>query len=518
MATGLDPRLPVLVGTGQLSQRTTDPTEAHEPAEMMVQALRAAEAASEGHGVLADADAVFTVHQLSGRYANVGRLVADRVGASPRRVVESVMGGNLAGSMVNAAARAIQAGDADVVLVAGAEAWRTRSRARARGVELGWTVQGDDIGPAEAYGDAAPLTSPLEEARGVVMPVHVYPLFEVALRAELGLSVATHRRRLGRLWSAFSEVAAENPHAWVREALSPEEISEASPDNRMVSSPYTKRLCSNNAVDQGAALVLTSVAAAEAHGVPRDNWVFLHSGADAVDHWHVSSRADLRSSPAIRLAGRDAFALAGIEAEDLAHVDLYSCFPVAVQIAARELGLVPRHADEGRGPIDGAGWGGIGAEVALTVTGGMSFAGGPWNDYPTHGLATMWDVLRRDPGATGLCTANGGYVTEHAMVVLSSDPPTFGSYRHSEPQAEVDALPACAVDDEHVGPVTVESGTVVHDREGPVRALVAARTPVGARTWCATTDVAAMEAFETVELVGRAAHREADGTLHLDAG
>jgi acetyl-CoA C-acetyltransferase len=503
MSGALDPRLPVLVGAGQLSNRPDRGDPEREPADLMVEALRRAEADSAGRGLLAATDVVHTVAELSWRYPNVGRLVAEQVGASPRRYVQSVMGGNLAGSMVNAAARAVQAGDADVVVVCGGEAWRTRSRARAEGRELDWTTQPDDTPPPEPFGVDHPLNSDVERARGVSMPVEIYPLFDVALRARLGLGIDEHRDRIGTLWSAFSRVAVGNPHAWIREAFTAEQVSRPTPENRMVAFPYTKRLCSNNAVDQGSAVVITSVEAAERHGVPRENWVFLHAGADAVDHWYVSERADLCSSPAIRLAGRDVFALAGIGPDDLDHVDLYSCFPSAVQIAATELGLAPS---------DGAGgWGGIGSRLPLTVTGGMTFAGGPWNAYPLHGLATMARVLRADPGSRGLCTANGGYTTEHAMVVLSSEPPTAGAFRHAEPQAEVDALPRVELDDAHTGPVTVESATVLHDRAGPVRAVVAARTPSGQRTWCTTADPDLLATVETEELVGR------PGTRHPDA-
>jgi acetyl-CoA C-acetyltransferase len=366
-------------------------------------------------------------------------------------------------------------------------------------------VQGDEVPEPELLGLDLPLVSEEEVARGVRLPVHVYPLFEVALRARLGLGVEEHRRRIGALWSAFSEVAATNPEAWIPQAFTIEEIVEPSPDNRMVSFPYTKRLCSNNQVDQGSGLILCSVAAAERAGVPRDRWVFLHAGAEAVDHWNVSNRADLCSSPALRLAGRDAYELAGIEVDDVAHVDLYSCFPAAVQIGARELGLV----------AEGDGWGSIGATRPLTVTGGMTFAGGPLNDYTSHGIATMAGVLRADPGSIGLCTANGGYTTEHAVVVLSTDPPRAGAYRRSEPQAEVDALPRVELDDAWVGPVVVESVTVPHERSGPTHALVAARTPDGDRTWCSSVEPALLVAARTEELVGRAGRRLADGTVAL---
>ncbi len=103
----------------------------------------------------------------------------------------------------------------------------------------------------------------------------------------------------------------------------------------MVSFPYPKLMNANDWVDQGAAFILCSVRAAREAGVPEDRWVFPVAGADALDHWFLSERDDLRSSPAIRLAGSRALSMAGIGIDDVAHVDLYSCFPCAVQIAAQ---------------------------------------------------------------------------------------------------------------------------------------------------------------------------------------
>lgn len=510
MSERLDPRMPILVGVGQITIRAELGDVPLEPADLMVEALRRAETDSGGDGLLRDADQVLTVNQTSWRYRNIALAVSERIGASPRRLATSVIGGNLSGVMVARAAADIQRGDADIVVVCGGEATRTRSRLRKDGITPDWTVQPDSIGPEESIGDERPLISAVEAERGVRLPVEVYPLFEVALRARLGLGVDEHIERVGNLWSAFSDVAATNPHAWTRTSMPGTEITSPSDDNRMISFPYTKRLCSNNQVDMGGALIVTSVAAAERAGVPRDRWVFLHSGTEAVDHWNVSNRIDLCSSPALRTAGRDAFALAGIGPDDIAHIDLYSCFPAAVQIGAIELGLI---ADP---MANGDGWGGVGATRPLTVTGGMTFAGGPLNNYTCHGIATMVEVLRNDPGSLGLCTANGGYTTEHAVLIMSTTPPTAGEFRHSDPQAEVDALPRIELDDAYVGAITVESATVGHDRTGPTRALVAARTPNGDRTWCASEDIDVMHAAETTELVGRTATRDAAGIISLD--
>ena len=134
------------------------------------------------------------------------------------------------------------------------------------------------------------------------------------------------------MWAGFSAVAAGNPHAWIRDRWTAEEIRTPSSRNRWVCWPYTKVMNANNAVEQAAGLILCSAAKAEALGVPRDRWVFPVAGTQAHDTYALSHRPDLRSSGAIRLAAQRLFALAGAGVDDVAHVDLYSCFPVAVEI------------------------------------------------------------------------------------------------------------------------------------------------------------------------------------------
>jgi len=72
-----------------------------------------------------------------------------------------------------------------------------------------------------------------------------------------------------------------------------------------------------------------------------DRWVFPLSGADAHDHWFpLAPRRSAIPLPAIQARpGLPALRLAGVAIDEIAHIDLYSCFPCAVQIAAHELGL-----------------------------------------------------------------------------------------------------------------------------------------------------------------------------------
>ena len=498
----LDPRTPVLVGAGQWSNRVDRGEPPVEPADMMAEALRRA-AADAGAGeaaatsLLAGADAVRVVAVFSVHYRNAARLVADRIGATPGDLAHSPIGGNEPQALVNRACLDILAGDADTILIAGAEAWRTRSTLGRDGMAgIGWGSEDEATPDARLTSPQADLNHPGEMSRGIYMPTQVYPLFEQALRHAAGRSIDDHLVHVSNLWSGFSAVAAGNEHAWTRREMTPEEIRTASPDNRWVCWPYTKVMNANNAVEQSAALVLCSAERATALGVPRDRWVFPLAGTQAHDTYAVSHRQDLRSSGAIRLATRELFALADVGADDLAHVDLYSCFPSAVQVAAAEIGL----------PLD----------RPLTVTGGLSFAGGPWNNYVSHSIATMAGLLREaDPGTRGLITANGGYVTKHALGIYGNEPGP--GFRWADVQDEVDRLPTRTLADQVDDAVTLESWVVTHDREGnPERALAACITDDGRRAWANSDDTDTVTELRSgAEQIGRRVKVDPDGALRL---
>ncbi len=497
MAAELDPRTPVLVGVGQLNVRVDRGEEPLEPVAMLAEAARLAAADSGGDAgrLLAGIDTIGVIDILSFRYRDPAALVADHLGADPKRRWSTVAGGNYPQTLLNRAACDIATGEADLVLIGGAEAWRTRSAARKAGSDLGWTAQPDDAAPTERFGDDTPLAHPDEIARGIFLPVQLYPLFESAVRAASGRDQAEHQRVVSELWARFSEVAAANPHAWIREARTAEEIRTAGPDNRMIGHPYPKLMNSNNSVEQAAALVLTSVERARDLGVPTDRWVFPWAGTDAHDTWFVGNRVSMHRSPAIGIAGNRALDLAGVGVDDLAHIDVYSCFPSAVQVAAEEIGL--------------------GLDRQLTVTGGLSFAGGPWNDYVSHSIATMAEVLRDDAGSVGLVTANGGYLTKHAFGVYSTEPPAR-AFRWQDCQAEVDDIGEVELVADHEGAVRIEAATVMYDRDGqPEQAIIATRTPDRDRAWATSTDADVIALVTEDEPVGVAAHRTAAGILSL---
>jgi acetyl-CoA C-acetyltransferase len=330
------------------------------------------------------------------------------------------------------------------------------------------------------------MTAPTEQAHGLFEPIHAYPLFESALRHALGLDATAHAERLGGLVSRMSEVAARNPHAWKQQRLTPAEVLSTEGGNRMICHPYTKVMNSIIAVDQAAAVLLTTVGHARALGIDEGRWVYLRGAADAQDVWYLSERPRLHESPALRAAAAAALEQAGCGLADIRLLDLYSCFPSAVQVACRALGLA---IDDPRG---------------LTVTGGMSLFGGPGNNYSLHAIATVCEKLREAGEGTALVTANGGYLTKHSVGVYARQPGAdpWAPREGGSLQVEAGGARRSLVRDGD-GEATVVAHTVRYNRGEPVEGIVLGELEAGRRCVATSTDPGTLAALLGEDCVGR---------------
>jgi acetyl-CoA C-acetyltransferase len=445
-AVPVHPRLPVLAAWGTAH----DHEGALEAVDLVEAAARRAVEATPGLGAAVD---LVLVPQGMWRYGDLGRLVAERLGAPGARTVLAELG-VLQQTLLTRAAEDVAAGRADVVLVCGGEA-----RARSAG---GPPAETPSSGPPdEVLRPASEIITRLEIERGLALPAASYAVIDTALAVADGDDTETHRRRLGALWSGFSAVAAGNPDAWDRIPYGPDDITTPGPGNRMIATPYTKRLCSQWNVSSAAALLVCSAEAARGHGVPDDGWVFPVAAAESNAMIPLTARRDLHRSAGFALAGARALELAGTTADEIDHLDLYSCFPAAVRVQARELG------------IDG--------ERPLTVTGGMTFAGGPLNNYVLQSTAAMADRLRGAGSATGLVTTISGMLTKQAVAVWSSTPPA--AFRSAEVGDDTHrATPTVEVVDEADGEGRVVGWTTLHERGTPTATLEVVDLPGGRRT------------------------------------
>jgi acetyl-CoA C-acetyltransferase len=452
----MDERAPIIVGVGQVTQRP-DTERPREPLALIAEAARLAERDANAGDIILEIDSLRVINHLSWPSKAPAHDLANALAVAPREAIYTAVGGNTPQWQVNEVADAIHRRDINVALIAGAEAVYSARRARTKGVDLGWSPRGN---PPADVGDTRPGSTDHEIKHGALLPTSIYPLFENALRHHYGRTIPDHQAALGELFAPFTQVAAANPYAWFREARTAHQIATPTADNRYIGFPYTKTMNAIMDVDQGAALIMTSVETARRLNIPEDRWVYLWGGAEATDHWYIRERENFHSSPAIRAAGEATFQAAGVTVGEINHFDIYSCFPSAVQIARDELGIA--QADP----------------RPLTVTGGLPYFGGAGNNYVTHSIANMVEKLRADRGAIGLVTANGWYVTKHAAGVYSTDPPR-NVWLRPDPkttQSTVDARPKPVVTDEPSGTATIETYTVTFNRDGaPEQGIIIGR-------------------------------------------
>ena len=482
---------PILVGIAQVTQHADDPSAAGEPLDLMIRATRAAARDAGAPALLTDASAVRVIRGMW-PYENPARAVAEAIGNPAAETGISFWSGTAVHHLLSVSALDIQRGSHQIVILTGAECGDTLARARRADTDLAWREAPGK--PDRAIGVELRMRHRAEAARGIVNPIHMYPIFENAIRHARGETIDSHIERISRLWAGFSRVAAKNPHAWMRECKTPLEIRTPGPDNRPVSFPYPKLMNSNEKVDQGAALILTSTDVARRLGIPRAKWIFPWASTEAHDTYAVSHRDNLHSAPGLGIAGGRCLEMAELGIDDLDHLDIYSCFPSAVQVALAELGLDESSASQ------------------PTVTGGMTFAGGPLNNYAMHGIARMVEVLRTHAGDIGLVTGNGGFLTKHAFCLFASEPPVR-EFRHDESQQQVDAMPTRDLSETPCGPAGVESYTVMFGRDGPNIGLAACLLPDGRRTWANTRDTEVLDAMMAEEFCGRQCRIDAGGTV-----
>ncbi|MYD44418.1 MAG: acetyl-CoA acetyltransferase [Gammaproteobacteria bacterium] len=471
---------PILVGVGQILNRIQDLQEALEPLEMMWQATCIAEADAACGSFLKDVQSIRVVRGMW-RYQNPAKVLGERLGATNFETVGTLIGGNQNQAVINTTACEIRDGKVELVLITGAENGNSSTKARRQGVDLPQTPAPgtyDRIIGAEQQ----PEHHDYEIAKGIQRAVQVYPMYDNRIRYSRGESIDEHLTRVSGLWSRFNDVGLRNPNAWVQTDMSPEEIRTPSANNRPVSFPYTKFMNANMSVNMGAALIMTSVAKAKQLGIPESKWVYPLAGVKGYDHFSATVRPEFDASPGIRRVAERLLEHSNVTADELDYVDLYSCFPSAVQVAAKEYGLSE--------------------ERDLTVTGGLTFGGGPLNNYVMHSIARTVELLRENPGSKGLVTANGGNIYKQVHGTYGAEPP-HKPFVADDVQAQIDALPERPCLASHDGAATIESYTVMFDGFDPTIGHVACRTTGDERTWVNTTDVEIVTAMTKEEFCGR---------------
>jgi len=486
---------PVIIGVGQYSERVGEPGYRElSHMDLAGEALKAAFADARAKRKLGPAlDTLAAIRQFEisatrysapfGHSNNTPRSIARRAGANPARAILEVVGGQGPQRLVGELAAEIAAGRSKMAAVVGSEAISTMRALLARGEKRDWSEKRrgtlEDRGPG--YEGVVDMTS---IRHGVGAPIGGYAIAENVRRERLGLSLQDYRLEIGKLFAPFTQVAAANPHSAAPTARAAEELAELTERNRLVAEPYGRLVVARDQVNQGGAVVIASIAEARRLGVPEDRWVHIHGVADCAEP-SMLSRENLEQSPAAVAAISTAFEIAGKGWQDLAAIDLYSCFAIPVFNLLDAFAL---NRDDPRG------W---------TLTGGLPFFGGAGNNYSAHGIAEAVQRCRAAPGSFALVGANGGIMSKYAAGVYSTAPASWKKSRwNSLPKIK----PAFAVLDAHDGEAVAESFTIQPGKSGETATLVAR---VGqARVLANSTDPAICAELRAGKVGGRAVRIE----------
>ncbi|MCB1703789.1 MAG: acetyl-CoA acetyltransferase [Halioglobus sp.] len=495
---------PILVGTGQQTWHQSDA--GRTPVDALHEVGASAIADTRCARITGAIDALAMVRFIADTTPGIGALfprnpgaaLAQRLGIDKPAIFQGTIGGNTPQYLVNHFAGKLARGEHSAVLLAGAELLATLFSVLRSGEDISaWADAGTEpptLGVEREGHTAAEL------AHGLYEPINTYPLFENSLCHHLGGSREHHIAEIAELCSHMSRVAADNPLAWRPEFQTAQRIRTVEKRNRYIGYPYTRAMNPVLEVDMAAAVIMTTAGKARELGIDESRWIYLHAGADVNDIWYVSERPTLHSSAAVKLAWQTVSAQAGIRLDEISHFDIYSCFPSAVRVACREIGL---------DPLDSRG---------VTVTGGLPFFGGPGNNYSLHAIAQMVDTLRNGAGGHGLVTANGMYLTKHSLGIYSTLPPARGwqDTDNAALQRQVDAAPRMTIAADPSGDATIETYTVSFGREGPQRGIVIARSDAGERIVANTrADEATLQQLMSADPIGHRGRVRVEDGLNI---
>jgi acetyl-CoA C-acetyltransferase len=479
--------IPVIVGAAQITQKK-DIDVPLDPLNLIAKTSNNAIQMSGVNDLRNNIDTLYMSTISSWIYDDPPTKLSNLLEISPTQKYSAPISGNVPQLLVNKAAKAISLGEIKAALIVGGEANYSRYRAKKGRITLTWPKP-----PPKAVNKARKAIifylSQLENRYRLTNPTYIYALIETALRAASGKSLEEHLDYIGKHYERFSKIASENPYAWDRKSYTADEITIPNPENRKVCHPYTKHMVANLYVDQAASLVIISEELANEIGINRKFWVYPRGGVDLKNVFYLSQRPKLYDSPAIREGSRLVLNQAGLKLEDIDAFDLYNCFPCMIEIAKKEIGIAE---DDSRD---------------LTITGGLSFFGGPFSSYSLHAIVTAVDLIKKNPSMKIMVLANGGYNTAQSIGIYGKEPSikSWDEIDCEKIQQSINEYSLPEPVEVANGNLTVEAYTIIYDKKSvPDYAVVIGKLASGERTLALIlTDSEKLLELEHQELVGK---------------
>ncbi|KAJ5239860.1 hypothetical protein N7468_004479 [Penicillium chermesinum] len=459
------PKVPVLIGVGDFTNHSTRIEDAKEPMQLMLDAIYNA---LRDTGLPTDRwrqlqqqiDSVDVVATWSWPYSDLPGLIGEKLGAQLKHKRLSEHGGNSPGLMLHQSAARIADGTCNVALVTGGEALGSLVALHRAGIKdpTGWTRRPEgESSLLEKMMTGSVTAESVGSKHGVNQAIHVYPLYENALRAHRRQTYEENLLESAKLYASFSETASKNPAAWkLRQTAY---ISRGPPaGNPLLMNAF-------NNVNMASACLLTSEAMAAQLGIPQDRWVYPVGGAGFEEHNDFWMRPSYHACPSVEKAIDTALDLAGMRKDELDVLDVYSCFPIVPKLVCQHLGISITNPPK-----------------PITLLGGLTSFGGAGNNYSGNrahilkALVAMTRELRNSNKKNGLVVANGGFLThEHAIILSSSAPRKFG-LPLEQAHHDVSAVGVPRFTEHAEGDAVIETYTVEFNRKGhPARGCIVGR-------------------------------------------
>ncbi|KAI4739645.1 hypothetical protein E4T50_09923 [Aureobasidium sp. EXF-12298] len=440
-----DELTPVIIGVGDIKNKSLEVENASEPAVLMKQAILESLkdtnlSTAKQDALMSAVDDLSVVATWTWPYPDLPDYLSKLLKIDPAVRHLSEHGGNSPCQLLDEAARRIAKGETTVAIVTGGEALASlRSCTVAKKMPPpGWPAP-DPNSRTMTADDLSLLGTTPGSLHKIGLPIHIYPLYENGFRARRKQSIRENHEESSALYAQFAEVAKENTLAWNHgKAASKEEIGTVSTKNRVICFPYPLLMNAFNTVNLAAACIVTSAGHARSLRIPESKWIYPLSGAGSAEDPDFWKRAAFDSAPAISASIDLALKNAGLQKRQIDLFDFYS----------HHLGLPT-------GPSDNP----------VTLLGGLTSFGGAGNNYSMHALTAMTRELRKGNKKFGLVLANGGVLTHQNVIILAKQP-NKGSvpYADQDSHAEIN-LPIPTFVEKPQGRATIEAYTVQFDRD-----------------------------------------------------
>ena len=467
----------VVAGTAARTDRGG--VDALDTVDAMVEVVRMAAADAEAPGLLDQADAIL-VPRGSWTHPNPGAEVAAAIGSPNATTVASELG-VLQTTLVREAVAGVVDGRWRCAIVVGCEV-RDRQRAR-RQAGLDDPPDPEGSTPDVVIAPEAIPISRREIDLRLVEAVQHYAMIEVAMGAADGLDIEAQVARIDAEWRAMADIAEANDHAWTRDG--PAQL-DADGWGRPLAWPYRSRHVTQWNVNQAAAVIISRPDVATACGSRPSRWLGIEAIIESDDIVPLTERADVAGCVGFDVIADELRSLTGTASRQW--VELYSCFPVAVRAQVRSLGL----------------------DVAPSITGGMTFGGGPYNNFVLQSFAAVAERVRETQRG-GLVTAVSGMLTKQGAITLVPAAVAPALVDVTERVAERNLRRPDR--DPVTGSATVVSATVATARDGSERAVLILDQG-DARTLVAVVDPHVFERIRAGTIIGA----EVDVSVSPDAG